>query len=419
MAMLPSFRPSRVACIALALLTGFFACLVDAGTGQAASPERIVQQIVLIRHGIRSPTAAPDALAVYASKPWPAWPVAPGQLTPHGAQLMQSLGRWYRQRLSDAGVAANTCGSAANVKLIADSTPRNRDSAAAMLGGLSPSCPHGYFAFAADQPDPLFRGSGGDDDDAPATAPPAMPALADLQQVLLGCRDDACLRQARIDGKKVLLGTAPAKALKSAGTLSENLMLEYAQGMPPAQVGWGRLDAAGVGTVITLHNLQFALAKKPLAAANARGGNMLAHIAATLAVAAGQPPKIPALAPAGTRALILLGHDTDLASQAGLLGLDWHNAEQPDDYPPGGALIFQLIRSRGGYGVRVQIALPTLAALRAAEVGTAAAMHTATLRVPGCPPTDVCPLATFQALVAERVTADAIVTQTGNEPAVQ
>jgi 4-phytase/acid phosphatase len=417
--MLRSFRASRLACIALALLAAFCTRVVDAEAAQTPASERIVQQIVLIRHGIRSPTATPDALAVYASEPWPTWPVDPGQLTPHGAQLMQSLGRWYRQRLSDTGVAVDTCGNAATVKLIADSTPRNRDSAAAMLGGLSPSCPHAYFAFAANQPDPLFRGSGDDDADAPVTEPPAMPALADLQQVLLGCHDTDCLNKAQANGKKLLLGVAPAKALKSAGTLSENLMLEYAQGMPPAQVGWGRLDAAGVGTVITLHNLQFALAKKPLAAANARGGNLLAHIAATLAAAAGQSPKLPPLAPASTRALILLGHDTDLASQAGLLGLDWHNARQPDDYPPGGALIFQLVRSHGGHGVRVQIALPTLAALRAGDVGTAGAMHIATLRLPGCRQTDVCPLAAFQALVARTVIPGAIVAGTGDEPAVQ
>jgi hypothetical protein len=125
--MLRSFRASRLSCIALALLAAFCTRVVDAEAAQTPASERIVQQIVLIRHGIRSPTATPDALAVYASEPWPTWPVDPGQLTPHGAQLMQSLGRWYRQRLSDTGVAVDTCGNAATVKLIADSTPRNRD----------------------------------------------------------------------------------------------------------------------------------------------------------------------------------------------------------------------------------------------------------------------------------------------------
>jgi len=413
------FRSSHFYGIALALLAASGGASAYAEAAHAATPERVVQQIVLIRHGIRSPTASPDALAVYASEPWPAWPVEPGQLTPHGAQLMHSLGSWYRQRLMSEGVTTGACDTPARIKLIADSTPRNRDSAAAMQAGLSPTCARGYFAFAANQPDPLFRGNGDDDADTPVTNPPAMPALTDLQQVLLGCHDESCLGKAAASGKKLLLGTAPAKALKSAGTLSENLMLEYAQDFPAAQVGWGRLDATGVGKIITLHNLQFALAKKTPAAANARGGNMLAHIAATLAAAAGQPPKLPPLAPADTRALILLGHDTDLASQAGLLGLDWHNTTQPDDYPPGGALIFQLVETHGEYGVRLQVALPTLAALRAADVSGAGAMHLATLRLPGCPPSDVCPLAAFQALVKRAVRPGTILAGTGGEPAAQ
>ncbi len=416
--MLHCFHATRFRGITLALLATIFSSLVHAEEPHNAQGERIVQQIVLIRHGIRSPTAAPAALAVYASESWPAWPVEPGQLTPHGAQLMHSLGSWYRQLLMSDGAATGGCDTPARIKLIADSTPRNRDSASAMQAGLSPSCERGYFAFAANQPDPLFRGSGDDGADAPVTNPPAMPALTDLQQVLLGCHDEACLGKAAASGKKRLLGTAPAKALKTAGTLSENLMLEYAQGLPLAQVGWGRLDAAGVGTIITLHNLQFALATKTPDAANARGGNMLAHIAATLTAAARQASKLPPLAPADTQAVILLGHDTDLASQAGLLGLDWHNTEQPDDYPPGGALIYQLIESRGHYTVRLQIALPTLAALRAGDVAPAGAMHVATLRIRGCEKTDACPLASFQAIVAKNVEAKAIVAGTGNEPEV-
>ena len=412
-------RSTRLYCVALALVAVLSSSAIGANPVHAAQDERVVQQIVLIRHGIRSPTAAPDALAVYASELWPVWPVDPGQLTPHGAELMRSLGAWYRQSLVSSGITPSACSSAANIKLIADSTPRNRDSAAAFQSGLSPSCPRSFFAFAPNQPDPLFRGSDDEDADAPITHPPPMPALTDLQQVLLNCHDAACLANAQANGKKVLLGMAPAKALKSAGTLSENLMLEYAQGLPLAQVGWGRLDAAGVGHVITLHNLQFALAKKTSAAANARGGNMLAHIAATLTAAAGQSTKLPPLAPASDKAVILLGHDTDLASQAGLLELNWHNTEQPDDYPPGGALIYQLIESHGRYAVRLQIALPTLAALRAGDVSTIGAMHVASLHLPGCQGANTCPLAAFQALVAKTVQANAIVSGTGNEPAVQ
>ncbi len=379
-----------------------------------------MQQIILIRHGIRSPTKPPETLAVYSSEAWPTWPVAPGQLTPHGTQLMRALGVWHRQDLAAAGIKLDGCDS--NLKLIADSTQRNRDSAAAMIDTLMPGCHSSYYAFTPDHEDPLFQGSGGaDDDTSTPTAIPALPmaALVELQQVLLGCHDDPCLAKARVDGKKLLLGEKPVATLKSAGTLSENLMLEYVQGFPMTQVGWGRLDAAGVGSIITLHNAQFALTKKAPPVASARGGNMLAHIAATFATAAGQTSPLPALAPADTKALVLVGHDTDLASQAGLLGLDWDSALQPDDYPPGGALIYQLVQSRGHYAVRLRIALPTLAALRAADLSDAKAMHVLPLRIKSCGNAESCPLANFQKLVAKAVHSTDVVSSAGNEPLVK
>lgn len=406
-------------CALLALAIGALAASWSSQThARTAGDERVVMQIALIRHGIRSPTAAPEALAVYAAKPWPAWPVAPGQLTAHGAQLMQSLGSWFRRDLAQSGIALDGC-DGKQLKLIADSTPRNRDSAAAMLGGLLPGCPVRYFAFAAKQPDPLFRGSHDDDDDASSSAPALpMTALTSLQQTLLGCHDDACLAKARADGKTVLLGEAPAKALKHGGSLSENLMLEYVEGMPLAQVGWGQLDADGIGHIIALHNASFAFSKKSPASARGRDGNMLAHIAATLTAAAGATTKLPALSPPGTQALLLIGHDTDLASQAALLGVDWHQPQQPDDYPPGGAVIYQLVESHRQYSVRVRIALPTLAALRAADVGSMGAIHVTALRLPACGGRPVCTLAEFQTLVAHAVDDASIVSGTGNEPLV-
>lgn len=411
----PRFR--RVACTVAILSLGLFLPWTAAAK---PSDEQVVQQIVLIRHGIRSPTKAPDTLNVFSADAWPEWSVAPGQLTPHGAQLMRALGSWHRHDLAEVGISPDGCNGA--LKLIADSTQRNRDSAVAMLPTLLPGCHASYYAFTPDHTDPLFKGSAGSDDEAtPSTSVPAppMPALIELQQVLLGCHDEACLAKARADGKKLLLGESPASALKSAGTLSENLMLEYVQGMPADQTGWGRIDVAGVGRVITLHNAQFALAKKNPAAASGHGGNMLVHIAATFATAAGQTGNVKPLVPATTKALILLGHDTDLAAQAGLLGLNWHSDSQPDDYPPGGALIYQLMRVRGAYVVRLRVAMPSLSALRAADVGSAGAMHVSPVRIEGCGHALDCPLATFQRLVSAAVDPTKVVESTGDEPLVR
>jgi 4-phytase/acid phosphatase len=388
--------------------------LADEG-GQAT----VVQRIILMRHGIRSPTKAPADLARYASEPWPAWPVAPGLLTPHGIDTLRSLGKRMRRDLADAGLPTNACKR--EVRVIADSTPRNQASAKALLEGLSPACAPAWQAFPVGQDDPLFRGtSGGDDDDkagidAAAIDGTTRATMAELQQVLLGCHDDACLAKAKSDGKQVLLGGDAAKALKTAGSLSENIMLAYVQGMPAAQFGWGRLDAEGVARVIGLHNTSFKLAHATPEASRGRGGNMLAHISATLAEAAGMPATVKALAPAGTRVIVLIGHDTDLAAQAGLLGLDWHTATRGDDFPPGGALVYDLVKVPGGYAVRLSVAMPTLAALRAGDVIPANAIVLKSLPQPDCGAIALCPISSFAA-ASGRAVGDAVLVSAANEP---
>ena len=386
-------------------------------TARPASTEHVVQEVVLVRHGIRSPTAAPDALAVYASQPWPAWEVAPGQLTQHGGVLMRSWGAWYRQHLANEGLALAGCGS---TRVIADSTPRNRDSAAALLHGFAPDCAGTYDAFAPDLPDPLFHGVGKEKKESDKGSPTFSPAaLATLQNVLLGCTDQACLKEAQTKGKTVLMLEPPAKALKQAGSLSENLMLEYVQGMRPAQVGWGRADAGTIARMIVLHNDSFAFTAKAPDAARARSGNMLAHITATLRAAAHTSPGIPTLASHSQRQVILVGHDTDLASEAGLLQLDWHNTTQTDDYPPGGALIYQLIERHGKYVVRLFAAQPTLTALRNGNVEHDDAMVVTPLALPACDNQRECPLSRFGAIVDQAVGTSFVVPTSGDEPVVE
>ncbi len=343
--------------------TAFRFALLIAGVlpalGYAAPVEHVRLEVVLMRHGVRSPTSAPEKLGVYASQAWPAWPVAPGILTPHGEEGMRALGESYRKRLVTEGVLAKACATPAGLDVIGDSTPRNRASAKALVAGLAPGCGLAFRGLPAGTNNPLFHYGKGDDDDSDAAAPasPVPPALAELQQVMLGCNDVACLAAARDNGKKPL-------DMKSAGSLSENLMLSYVQGMPLADVGWGRADVASIGRLITLHNAQFAASKKSQPAASRAGSNLMAHILATLENAAGKKPGVEVLTPSSTRVLVLVGHDTNLANVAGVLGVDWHETDRPDDYPPGGALVFDLVEQAGRYVVRTRTLMPTLDDLR-------------------------------------------------------
>lgn len=381
----------------------------------AAEAPRPLLRIVLMRHGVRSPTAGPAELAPYAGRPWPAWPVAPGMLTPHGAQGMASLGERYRRMLIAEGWWSVQCDALGQVVVIADSTPRNHDSGGAFMRGLASRCEAHYLALDTRQSNPLFHYGAKEtkDDDAPASSPPSWPpaALPELQRVLLGCGGEACLARARAEGRKLLFdpshddAAGRAKALKTAGSLSENLMLAYAQGLPSADVAWGHGDAATLGRLIGLHNLQFALSKKSMPAAAQAASNLMAHVLASWQQAAGKHTEVAPLAAADARVVVLMGHDTNLANVAGVLGVDWHDARQPDDYPPGGALLLDLLDDHGQAVVRVSSAMPTLDALRAADFGNADALVQRTLALPPCGQATTCPLARVSAWLAGRLDA--------------
>jgi 4-phytase/acid phosphatase len=408
-----------LASIALSVALGLSA--PAAGAGENGTQEHVVQRVILMRHGIRSPTKAPADLARYAAEAWPSWPVPPGQLTAHGRDTLRSLGRRLGQDLREAGLPRDSCKG--EVRVIADSTARNQASAAALLAGLSPRCTPVYRAFPVGRDDPLFRGvaGGGEDEGAGINAASidaeTRASLVLLQQALLGCHDDACLARAKADGKQVVIGGDAAKALKTAGSLAENIMLGYVEGMPAAQYGWGRLDADAVAHLIGLHNASFRLAHATPAASRARGGTMLAYVTATLVQAAGHVAPDAASATAGGRVLLLVGHDTDLAAQAGLLGLDWQEATRGDDYPPGGALIYDLVQTADGQAVRLTVAMPTLAALRAGDMATAGAIVRTVLAQPACGGMTRCPLGRFAA-AAVRAAGNAVSPQAGDEPVV-
>ena len=91
-----------------------------------AQSEEVVARVIVLRHGVRSPTSSPDELAPYANRPWAAWPVAPGVLTEHGAQGIAALGQRMRRMLIADGLGHGECDDPWLV--IADSTPRNRAS---------------------------------------------------------------------------------------------------------------------------------------------------------------------------------------------------------------------------------------------------------------------------------------------------
>jgi 4-phytase/acid phosphatase len=366
-----------------------------------ATGDDVRLEVVLMRHGVRSPTKPAATYADYANAAWPDWPVAPGMLTSHGHEGMQGIGARLRKQLLADGALGEGCPGTPSLVVIGDSTPRNRESSAAVLDGLAPGCGLGFLATEGASNNALFHFRKGDDNDdtAAKAQPPA--ALAELQGLLLGCGKESCTDVASRDGKRLLPADAD-KAMKLAGTLSENLMLAYAEGMPMTSVAFGRGDVALLGRLITLHNAAFASSKKAMPAAANAGSNFVAHMLATFDTARGVTTTVQPLTTSKRGVVVLIGHDTNLATTAGVLGLDWHDPRRPDDYPPGGALVFSLVTHKGHDIIRVRRLMPSMDELRANRFD---AMRAEPVRVAGCHTVGECTPAEFAALAKHGIDA--------------
>lgn len=399
------------------LLLLFAVSFMQSAVGAPAAQPLL--EVIVMRHGVRAPDDSPAMLARSAVQAWPQWPVAQGELTPRGAALLVSQGRRARLSLDASGLLASGQCPGPRLKVVADTVDRDRDSAAAWLSGLAPDCMQDItFPAVGTGRTRLFHGGDGPHPSKVAEpitlAPPERQALDVLHHVLLGCSGAVCLQEAQARGLKIpradAQGTLHSKALETAGSLAENIVLEAAAGLPDRRVGWGRAPMDVRQRLIVLRNADFDVRHKALAMARYQGREMLAGISATLAAAGGEP--MPGseqpLAPPETRVLVLVGHDTNLANLSGLLGLEWHRGDEPDDYPPGAALVFRLIKTAAGSRVQVHVELPTAAGLRDGDLAQPDAVSIRPIVIHHCDLADDqgCPLSNFLHLAASSMKSE-------------
>ncbi|MGA2117549.1 MAG: histidine-type phosphatase [Bryobacteraceae bacterium] len=405
-------------------LLGLAAAVLGTLAG-AAQPE--LQYVVIVsRHGVRAPTWDRTRLNQYSAQPWPEWGVAPGELTPHGRALIELLGAYYRSWLAGEHLLDREgCGDRSRIYIYPDKDQRTVETGRAFAESLLPGCGLETRAEPDGGADPLFSGAGTPD---PALAAEAVRARlgADSGRLLADHKEalDA-LRQLLTGGKPVPKALDPAEAIgvaatrKSfelegpfavASTLSEDLLLEYAEGMEGAELGWGRLTRENLFRVLGLHRVYADLMRRTPYLARARGSNLLAHILRSMEQAVSGGRVAGAVGPAGDAVLMLCGHDTNLSNLAGMLGLSWSlPGYQPDETPPGGALIFALWRDPGDkqYFVRARFVAQTLDQMRHAEQLTVAAPPASQeLPVPGCestPPKTACPWERFQIAIRKAI----------------
>jgi 4-phytase/acid phosphatase len=363
----------------------------------AAAP-RLVYVVIVSRHGVRAPTWDTARLNQYSAEPWPEWGVPPGNLTPHGRELIRLMGAYYRDWLSGEQLIRRVgCQAATRIYIRADKDQRTLETGRAIAESIQPGCGIGVHAQAEGGSDPLFSGAGTPDPerslaavrDRLGTDPQHLiadhrAALDTLQYILRGradVRDDfsVCLK-----GKSVEL-TGP---FATGSTFSENLLLEYANGMQGAELGWGRLTRENLNRALELHAVYADLMRRTPYLARARGSNLLAHILRSMEQAASGKSTAGALGQPGDVLLVLAGHDTNLSNLSGMLGLSWKlPGYQPDDTPPGGALIFSLWRDSGTgqFSVKLRYLAQTLYQMRnASPLSITAPPASQSVSLPGC-----------------------------------
>lgn len=353
------------------------ALAVCAGSAEAAASHlRLVRVVVVTRHGVRPPTQSNADLAKYADQPWPDWPVKAGELTPHGGETVRLmantiLAAYRAQRL----LPRSGCAGAGAVTVWADGADqRTRESGRITAEALQPGC--GLKApFADTHPrDPIFGGS-----EAPAcrmdqdklraamtaaAADPAVagvdvgPPLAKLQAIFA---PDACKGGAGTCLSGSDSSAMAGSVLPAVGGLAEDLLLEYGDGKPMRDVGWGRASAADIAEVMALHERAFALIRLNTYASAVRGAPMARVILGALAgkSVAGGPQSGP-----GLKLMTLSGHDTNLVLMAGVFGLSWTLPDEPDSTAPSTALAFELWSDGAHRFVRPVIYYETLDQLR-------------------------------------------------------
>jgi 4-phytase/acid phosphatase len=370
--------------------------------------------VYISRHGIRSPTGKPAQYNTYSVAPWPEWDVPPGYLTAHGYHLMELFGSYDRLQLSTEGLlSARGCADSSSVTFYADSDQRTRETGKAIAAGLFPGCNVPVKSLPEGTNDPLFH-------PRPADFGPADPALATaaiagrigndpasvteayriqigaMDKILATCGVTPASPQKRVSLFDVPASLSPGKGdhlaelhgpLNAASSLAENFLLEYAEGMSADHVGWGCVTGANLRSLIDLHTAATDFTLRTPALARVQASNLLDHVVRSLQQAAESKQIAGVPGKPTDRALFLIGHDTNLTSIAGLLGLAWIADGRRDDTPPGGALVFELWKDRksGEYSVRTYFTVQTLEQMRSGtELSLSNPPQRVPVFVPGC-----------------------------------
>lgn len=336
----------------LAVCVLAFAAEADSAAPPYPDTWHVEQVIMLFRHGVRAPLEGEIGAMELARQPWPRWQTPASVLTPHGREGMRLLGVYDRERYSALGLLPKTgCPTDGSVSIWTNTEQRTIASGQALAEGLAPNC----HLIVGHQPpgseDPLFHPieahavpfdakeavreviaqTGGP---AKLTAP-YRDAIRSMESIL-DCRAAGCDIAATpssltpgSDGRSMNLKGSIAI---TSGT-AEVFLLQYAEGMPLDQVGWGRATRERIAEISRLHALLFDIHARPDYMARRIAGPMVQHVLAMLAHA--DAPRLN----------LMVASDNNIAALTSLLGVHFQiDGYGYEDQPPGGAFVLEVLR---------------------------------------------------------------------------
>jgi 4-phytase / acid phosphatase len=358
--------------------------------------------VMVMRHSVRPPTKAQATPAGTTAQPWSSWTTPYGDLTPHGAEGARLMGSYYRTFLGARGILPREgCAPAGDVVAWASSKPRAIKTAEAFAEGLQPGCGLKVARPDSEETDVIFHPSSIIDGDIALKASQRQkPGLAAETKAL--AKEFAILE--RVLGKPLDKGSSHLQSAKGdnaevegalgiASTGGQTVLLEYVEGKPMNEVGWGRASKADIQAMLRFHTVKFRYEVGPPYVAQRYAAPVAAEILKALNGEAGTG-----------KLTLLVGHDTNIAALRGLLEAHFTAADYPqDDPPPGGAMGFELLGNAAGQKfVRAFYTAQTMDQLRELQPLTAANPPAYSyFPIPGCP--SLCPLATFQKLVGAKL----------------
>lgn len=190
---------------------------------------------------------------------------------------------------------------------------------------------------------------------------------------------------------------------------AEHFLLDYTEGKPMKQVGWGNVDRPRLNRLMQMNTLYHDFMGRTPYVAQVNASNTAARISDTLSVMAGK--KTPgALGRSNDRFFLLVAHDGNIATLGGLLRMEWLLPDQSfNATPPGGGYAFELHTNKttGAQTVKVFFITQTLdqmrflTPLRGDELPSVAAIF-----LPGCSgpgPNFACSLDSFRKMVSSVV----------------